>query len=128
MRFYLTKTVRGGFDEVLEKVTGALKAEGFGVLTDIDVRETLKKKLGAEWRAYRILGACNPPLAHAALKAEDKIGTMLPCNVVVQDMGAGAIEVSTIDPAVAMAKVGNADLAGLAGEVRAKLEAVLGRL
>jgi uncharacterized protein (DUF302 family) len=106
----------------------ALQAEGFGVLTDIDVRQTLKKKLDVTWRPYRILGACNPPLAHRALMAEDKIGTMLPCNVIVQDIGDGRIEVATIDPTKAMAHVGSATLAELATEVRGKLEAVLDRL
>jgi len=128
MRFYMSRTLPGRFDDVIQKVTEALKAEGFGVLTDIDVRETMKKKLGVDWRAYRILGACNPPLAHQALQAEDKIGTMLPCNVVVQDIGEGRIEVAAIDPSQSMAHVGNARLAELAGEVRGKLEAVLDRL
>jgi len=128
MRFYMSRTLPGRFDDVIQKVTEALKAEGFGVLTDIDVRETMKKKLGVDWRAYRILGACNPPLAHQALQAEDKIGTMLPCNVVVQDIGEGRIEVAAIDPSQSMTHVGNARLAELAGEVRGKLEAVLDRL
>ena len=128
MRFYISKTITGRFDDVIQKVTDALKSEGFGILTDIDVRETMKKKLDVEWRPYRILGACNPPLAHRALQAEDKIGTMLPCNVIVQDIGEGKIEVAAIDPSKSMAHVGNAALAGLAAEVRGKLEAVLDRL
>ncbi len=128
MRYYMAKTTKGAFDAVLGKVMEGLKAEGFGVLTDIDVQETLKKKIGVDFRRYRILGACNPPLAYQALQAEDKIGTMLPCNVIVQDIGNGEIEVATIDPAAAMAKVGNASLAEVAGTVRQKLEAVLDRL
>ena len=128
MKFYISKTLSGPFDDVIQKVTDALKAEGFGVLTDIDVRETMKKKLGVDWRPYRILGACNPPLALQALQAEDKIGTMLPCNVIVQDIGEGRIEVAAIDPSKSMAHVGSAKLAGLAAEVRGKLEAVLDRL
>jgi uncharacterized protein (DUF302 family) len=128
MRFYLSKIVLGGFDDVVQRTVLALQAEGFGILTDIDVRETLKKKLDVAWRPYRILGACNPPLAHRALMAEDKIGTMLPCNVIVQDIGDGRIEVATIDPTKAMAHVGSATLAELATEVRDKLEAVLDRL
>jgi len=128
MRFYMSRMLNGGFDEVIQRTTEALKAEGFGILTDIDVRETMKKKLGIDWRPYRILGACNPPLAHQALQAEDKIGTMLPCNVIVQDIGGGKIEVAAIDPSTSMAHVGNAALVGLAAEVRGKLEAVLDRL
>jgi uncharacterized protein (DUF302 family) len=128
MSFYISKTLTGGFDSTIELVTEALKAEGFGILTDIDVRETLKKKLDADWRSYRILGACNPPLAHQALLAEDKIGTMLPCNVIVQDIGGGKIEVATIDPTVAMARLGNPKLTELATVVRTRLEAVLARL
>jgi len=125
MKFYISKTLAGPFDDVIQKVTEALKSEGFGVLTDIDVRETMKKKLNVDWRPYRILGACNPPLAHQALQADDKIGTMLPCNVIVQDIGEGRIEVAAIDPSHSMAHVGSAKLAGLAAEVRDKLQAVL---
>ena len=128
MNFYMSKTLTASFDSSIERVTEALKAEGFGILSDIDVRATLKTKLNADWRSYRILGACNPPLAHQALQAEDKIGTMLPCNVIVQDIGDGSIEIATIDPAAAMAHAGGARLAELAGEVRKKLAAVLERL
>ncbi len=128
MAYYMSKTVTASFDDALARTIEALKAEGFGVLTDIDVRDTMKKKLNVEFRRYRILGACNPSLAHRALTAEDKIGTMLPCNVIVQDTGEGRIEVAAIDPAVAMEAVGNPALADLAGEVHARLERVLAAL
>lgn len=128
MSFYIAKTLHAPFDAAIEKVVAALKEEGFGVLTDIDVRATMKAKLGIEWRPYRILGACNPPLAHRALQAEDKIGTMLPCNVIVQDLGDGKVEVAAIDPAASMERIGNPKLTELAQTVRAKLEAVLKRL
>jgi uncharacterized protein (DUF302 family) len=97
MSFYIAKTVQGPFDATVEKVTAALKEEGFGVLTDIDVRSTLKTKLDIDWRPYRILGACNPQLAHRALQSDDKIGVMLPCNVIVQELTNGAVEVATIE-------------------------------
>jgi len=119
--YYLAKTVTGEFDEVLARAVEAFKKEGFGVLTDIDVRETLKKKLGVEFRRYRILGMCNPPFAYQALQAEDKIGTMLPCSVVVQEAPAGKVEVAAIDPAASMQAVGNPALAGIAAEVQEKL-------
>ena len=106
MKYYIARTVSGDFAAVVERTIEALKAEGFGVLTDIDVRATMKKKLDLDFRDYRILGACNPPLAHQALSADDKIGTMLPCNVIVQDIGGGRIEVAAIDPAISMAQVG----------------------
>jgi len=98
------------------------------VLTDINVRETLKKKLDADWRSYRIVDACNPSLAHQALQAEDKVGTILPCNVILQDIDGGRIEIASIDPTAAMAQLGNPKLAALAAAVRDKLEAVLARL
>ena len=128
MSFYIAKTVRMPFDAAIERVISALKDEGFGVLTDIDVRSTLKTKLGIEWRPYRILGACNPPLAHRALQAEDKIGVMLPCNVIVQELDAGKVEVAAIDPTAEMEKVGKPALSELAETVRNKLSAALARL
>ncbi len=128
MNFYIAKALRMPFDRAIERVTAALKEEGFGVLTDIDVRATMKAKLGIDWRSYRILGACNPALAHQALQAEDKIGTMLPCNVIVQDLGDGRVEVAAIDPVGTMERIGNPKLSELARTVRSKLSAVLSRL
>jgi uncharacterized protein (DUF302 family) len=125
MKYYISKTVAGGFPAVVERVITALTTEGFGVLTDIDVRATMKKKLDLDFRDYRILGACNPPLAHQALTADDKIGTMLPCNVIVQDLGGGQIEVAAINPAISMAQVGNPTLKTIAESVTGKLQRVI---
>jgi len=125
MSYYFNKEISAPFNEVIERVMAALKQHGFGVLTDIDVRKTLKEKIGEEFREYRILGACNPPLAHRALTAEDKVGTMLPCNVIVQDLGAGKVEVAAIDPRAAMQQIGNPELAKIASEVAQKLETVI---
>ena len=125
MSYYMSKTLQIGFDEAIEKVTEALKKEGFGVLTEIDVKATLKKKLDVDFRPYRILGACNPPFAYQTLQAEDKIGLMLPCNVVVQARSAGTVEVSSIDPVAAMQAVDNPNLRGVAEQVRGKLQAVI---
>ena len=125
MKYYIAKTVKGDFAAIVERAIEALKAEGFGVLTDIDVKATMKKKPDLDFRDYRILGACNPPLAHQALTADDKIGTMLPCNVIVQDLGGGQIEVAAIDPAVSMAQVGNKTLQTIADSVTGKLQRVI---
>ena len=125
MQFYIAKTVNDEFGVVLERVKEALKGEGFGVLTDIDVRATMKQNLNLDFRDYRILGACNPPLAHQALSVEDKIGTMLPCNVIVQNLGNGQIEVAAINPVATMANVGNPKLSKLADTVAGKLKNVI---
>jgi len=116
------------FDEVVSCTIDALKNEGFGVLTDINVSETLKKKIGVEFPRYRILGACNPALAHEALKLENKVGTMLPCNVVVRDAGNGQTEVAAIDPVASMQAIDNPELKRAAEQVRAKLERVVAQL
>lgn len=128
MSYYFNKTVAMTFDEAVERVKAELKKEGFGVLTDIDVRKTLQEKIGVDFRPYRILGACNPLFAYKALQAEDKIGTMLPCSVIVQDLGQGRVEVAAIDPLASMAAVKNEDLGAIGLEVREKLRAVVGRL
>jgi uncharacterized protein (DUF302 family) len=128
MSYYFSKTLEIPFDEAVEKVTAELKREGFGVLTDIDVKKTLNEKLGVDFRKYRILGACNPSFAHEALLAEDKIGTMLPCNVIVQELADGRVEVAAIDPAASMQAVQNPELGTVGLEVRNKLKAVVDRL
>jgi len=123
--YHFSKTLDIPFDAAIAKATDALKQEGFGVLTDIDVQSTLKQKIGADFRKYRILGACNPGLAHRALQAEDKIGTMLPCNVIVQEHADGKVEVSAIDPIASMQAIVNPSLAGIATEVQGKLRRVI---
>jgi uncharacterized protein (DUF302 family) len=128
MSYYFSKTLDLPFDDAIARVTEELKKEGFGVLTDIDVRATMKKKLDVDFRNYRILGACNPPFAHQALLAEDKIGTMLPCNVIVQEHAPGVVEVAAIDPVASMAAVDNPQLGAVGMEVRARLQRVVASL
>jgi len=128
MSYYFSKTLEIRFDEAVEKVTAELKREGFGVLTEIDVRKTLNEKLGVNFRKYRILGACNAPYAYKALLAEDKIGTMLPCNVIVQEHAEGRVEVAAVDPVASMQAVQNPELGTVGLEVRNKLKAVVDRL
>ncbi len=128
MSYHISRTLQAPFDDVVARVIDALKEEGFGVLTDIDIKATLKSKIGVDFHDYRILGACNPPLAHQALGLESRIGTMLPCNVVVQANAAGGVEVSAADPVSMMERVGNPQLAELAATVKGKLERVLDRL
>ena len=123
--YYFAKTVQLSFDEAIERVTEELQKEGFGVLTEIDVKATMKKKLDVDFRPYKILGACNAPFAHKALKAEDKIGTMLPCNVVVQETENGNVEVAAVDPIASMQAVSNTALGEIAAEVREKLRKVV---
>jgi len=125
MSYYFSKTLAVPFDEAVVRVTVELKKDGFGVLTDIDVKKTLNEKLGVDFRKYRILGACNPSFAHKALLAEDKIGTMLPCNVIVQELADGLVEVAAIDPVASMQAVGNPALEPVGLEVRAKLKRVI---
>jgi uncharacterized protein (DUF302 family) len=116
------------FDQAIEAVKEALKTEGFGVLTEIDVQATMKAKLGEDFRKYQILGACNPPFAHRALQLEDKIGLMLPCNVIIQEMPEETVEVAVIDPVASMQAVENQSLSELAAEVRQKLSNVIDRI
>lgn len=123
--YYNTKTSHLSFDEAITKVTDELKKEGFGVLTEIDVKETLKKKLDVDFRRYRILGACNPPFAYQALQAEEKIGVLLPCNVIVQENPDGVTEISTVNPLVSMQAVQNPNLEPVASQVAEKLKRVL---
>ena len=124
MAYHLTKTAKGSFDETIAAVKAALTSQGFGVLTEIDVRATLRQKLGVEFRPYLILGACNPAFAHRALQIEDKVGTMLPCNVVVQQKN-GSVEVSAVDPVASMQAISNPLLAEIAEQVRSRLEQVI---
>ena len=128
MSYYFSKTLEIPFDEAVEKATAELKKEGFGVLTDIDVKKILYEKLGVDFRKYRILGACNAPYAYKALMTEDKIGTMLPCSVIVQKLADGRIEVAAINPLASMQAVQNPELGTVGLEVRAKLRAVVDRL
>jgi len=125
MSYYFSKVLSVSFDEAVDRVTQTLKGQGFGVITEIDVTQTLKAKIGVDFRPYRILGACNPTLAHEALKLEDKVGTMLPCNVVVQELGPGRIEVAAIDPVASMAAIDNPALLEKAAVVREKLQTVI---
>ncbi len=125
MSYYFSQKIRGSFDEAVEKVIASLKEEGFGILTEIDVKQTLKKKLDVDFHNYKILGACNPPFAYKALQAEDKIGTMLPCNVIVQEEKEGEIEVAAVDPVASMKAIDNPDLFGIAQQVRDKLKKVV---
>ncbi|MEJ2726110.1 MAG: DUF302 domain-containing protein [Deltaproteobacteria bacterium] len=125
MSYYYSRKMNAGFDEAVSRVTQALKEEGFGVLTEIDVKSTLKKKLDVDFRNYRILGACNPPFAYKALQAEDKIGTMLPCNVIVQETEEGVVEIAAIDPAASMKAIDNPALSEIAETIGRKLETVV---
>lgn len=125
MEYSFNKIMNMSFDDAINKVTDELKKEGFGILTDIDVQTTLKKKLDVHFRKYRILGACNPPFAYKALQAESRIGTMLPCNVIVQELEPGKIEVSAIDPIASMQAIENPGLRDIAVQVRAKLKKVV---
>jgi uncharacterized protein (DUF302 family) len=128
MRYYFSKNLKMTFDEAVARVMDELKKEGFGILTDIDVQKTLKSKLNADFRKYRILGACNPPFAYKALLAEDKIGVMLPCNVIVQDMEGGMVEVAAIDPIASMQSIENTSLKEVAVQIQAKLSKVIENL
>jgi uncharacterized protein (DUF302 family) len=121
LKYYFSKKVAGTFDDIYERTLASLKREGFGVLTEIDVQATLKKKLNVDFRKYKILGACNPPFAYKALQAEDKIGTMLPCNVIVQELEEGVVEVAAIDPIASMQAIRNEALLPVARQVQKKM-------
>ncbi len=125
MNYYFSKKIKESFEEVIEEVNAALKKEGFGILTEIDVKETLKKKLDVEFHKYKILGACNPSFAYKALQAEDKIGIMLPCNVIVQEISERYVEVAAVDPVASMKAIENPDLLEIAEQVREKLKRVV---
>ena len=128
MSYYITTKTTKTYEEAIDKVTSELKKEGFGILTEIDVKETLKKKLDVDFRRYKILGACNPPYAYQALQAEDKIGLMLPCNVIVQENPDGEIEVSAIDPIASMQAVDNPNLDEIATQIKTKLQTVISNI
>ena len=128
MEYYFSKTIVASFADAIQKVTDALKEEGFGILTEIDIKATLKKKLDVDFYNYKILGACNPPYAYKALLVEDKIGIMLPCNVIVQEKVPGKVEVSAVDPAASMQAIENKALAEIAIEIRVRLQKVIEKL
>jgi uncharacterized protein (DUF302 family) len=128
MKYYISKTIQGDFDQAVMHVTESLKKAGFAVLTVIDMQEKLKEKLDVDFRKYKILGACNPQYAYQALLHEDKIGTMLPCNVIVQELNNNEIEVAAVDPLASMMAVENENLGAIAGEVKEKLERAIASL
>lgn len=128
MSYYMSTSFAGSFDEGIAAITEALQSQGFGVLSDIDVSATMKKKLDVDFPRYRILGACNPQFAHQALQEESKIGTLLPCNVVVREQGDHTVEIAAVDPVESLGAVGNQALTPLAVEVRSRLEAALSTL
>ena len=123
--YYFSKKIKVSFEEAIDRVITSLKSEGFGILTEIDVKETLKKKLDVDFQKYKILGACNPPFAYKALQAEDKIGTMLPCNVIVQEISEGEAEVAAVDPLASMRAIENPELSDIAVQVQKKLQRVV---
>ena len=125
MSYYISKTISEPFEAAIAQVTAKLKEQGFGLLTDIDVQATLRSKIGAETPKYRILGACNPRLAHEALRIEERLGVLLPCNVIVRETAEGRVEVASVDPVVAMERTGNAALKPKAEEVRKLLAAAI---
>ena len=125
MSYYNSTDFNGTFEEAIRKTTEELKKEGFGVLTEIDVKDTFKKKLDIDFKKYRILGACNPNFAHKAISAEDKIGTMLPCNVIVEEHDDGRVEVTAVDPLASMQSVDNEELKPIATQVRDSLKKVI---
>src|ERR1035437_9306862 len=128
MAYHNSKIVNSTYEDAITKVTEELKKEGFGVLAEIDVRETLKKKLNVDFRKYKILGACNPPFAYQALLMEENIGTLMPCNVIVQEKIDGSVQVSIVNPMESMQTVGNQELGEIAGEISKRLMNVLEKI
>jgi len=128
MKYYFEKTLKTDFETAVAKTKEALKSEGFGVLSEIDIHEKLKEKLGVDFRRYKILGACNPAYAYKALQKEDKIGVMLPCNVIIQETIDGKIEVAAVDPVASMSAIENAGLRDIAGDIQKKLKNVINKL
>lgn len=128
MKYYINKTITSNFDQAIGLVTEALKAEGFGVLSEIDIKQKFKEKLNIDFRKYKILGACNPSYAHKALQYEDKIGTMLPCNVIVQEIGENQVEIAAVDPAASMIAIENEQLNPIIDAIKANLERVIASL
>lgn len=128
MKYYLSKKIKSDFEQAVQLVTEALKKEGFGVLSEIDIQQKLNEKLDVDFRKYKILGACNPPNAYKALQQEDKIGTMLPCNVILQELDDNLIEVAAVDPVASMMAVENKQLAGIANDIKEKLNRVIASL
>lgn len=128
MNYYFSKKINTNFDQAVQLITESLKIEGFGVLTEIDIQEKLKEKLNVNFRKYKILGACNPAYAYKALQLEDKIGTMLPCSVIVQELENNQIEVAAVDPVASMMAIENPDLAGIAVEIKEKIERAIASL
>ena len=128
MSYYFSKTIEAKFDDAVSRTRKALKQEGFGVITEIDVQKTLKSKIGVDFRRYLILGACNPTMAYDALQVEDKVGVMLPCNVVVQERSAGSVEIAAIDPVASMQAIDNSALIEKAALVAGKLQSAIDRI
>ena len=128
MSYYFSRTVESSFDDAVDRTREALRNEGFGVITEIDVQKTLKSKIDVDFRRYLILGACNPAMAYEALRIEDKVGTMLPCNVVVQETSSGRIEIAAIDPVSSMQAIQNPGLTAKAAAIAGKLRAALERI
>ncbi|MDP3432219.1 MAG: DUF302 domain-containing protein [Bacteroidota bacterium] len=128
MKYYISKKINTDFDQAILLVTESLKKEGFGVLTEINIQDKLKEKLNVDFRKYKILGACNPAYAYKALQMEDKVGTMLPCSVIVQELGNNEIEVAAVDPIASMMAIENPALAEIAGEIKGKLERAIASL
>ena len=128
MKYYINKTINAGFDQAIVLVIESLKKEGFGVLTEINIQEKLKEKLNVDFRKYKILGACNPAYAYKALQQEDKVGTMLPCSVIIQELASNQIEVAAVDPLASMMAIENPDLVEIAREIKEKLERAIASL